>query len=363
MSYTRPTQQQIYDAIEADLLARFPSLDPTLSNSLALGLVSVMAGSQSGLYDYLDWILKQVFPDVATAESLERWANIFGISRTAAAKSTGSITATASSLGTVVPIGSELQTVGGTRIKLTQALDFTVSSPQTANVEAVEYGTDGNLPTSTVVSFTQSWSGVDDDATVDAPGTTGGRARQTDDSLRSAVLNRLAEPPRSGALYDYDQWAKEATDVTRTFVRNWENASTFGDSATLGEIIVYFAMDNTYSDGIPAAGDVTTVQDYIDQDTIKPAGAKVTVIAPTASAVNFDVSITPDNATTQAAVEEGLLNAIIEAGEVGGTIALNKFQEAMAAVPGLTSWTINTPSSGVAAGAGSLHTLGTVAFT
>lgn len=361
MPYTRPTQQQIYDAIKADLLSRFPTLDPTLANSLALGLVSVMAGSQSGIYDYLDWILRQVFPDVATAESLERWSNIFGISRTAAAKATGSITATASVLGTVVPVGAELQTVGGTRIKLTQALDFTSSSPQTANVEAVEFGPDGNLATSTNVDFVASWSGVDDTATVDSPGMTGGRDRQTDSSLRDELLARLSEPPKGGAIYDYDDWAKEATDVTRTFIRNWENASLFGDSATLGEIIVYFAMDNTYSDGIPTAGDVTTVQDYIDD--VKPAGAKVTVIAPSASVVNFDVSITPDNATTQAATEEGLENAIIEAGEVGGTIPLNKFQEAMAAVPGLTSWTINTPSSGVAAGAGALHTFGTVSFT
>lgn len=363
MAYTRPTQAQIYSTIKADLLSRFPSLDPTLSNSFALGLVSVIAGSNSGLYDYLDWILKQVFPDTATAEVLERWANIFGISRDAAVKATGSITATASVLGTVVPIGSELQTVGGTRIKLTQALDFTASSPQTANVEAVEYGTDGNLPTATVVSFVQSWSGVDDDAAVDSPGMTGGRSRQTDDSLRDEVLNRLSEPPKGGALYDYDRWAKDATDVTRTFVRNWENAPLFGDSVTLGEILVYFAMDNTYSDGIPAAGDVTTVQTYIDLPTIKPAGAKVTVVAPTASAVNINVSITPDNATTRAATEDALLNAIIEGGQVGGTISLNKFQEAMASVPGLTSWTINSPTAGVAAGAGSLHALGTVSYT
>lgn len=363
MSYTRPTQAEIYDTIKADLLSRFPSLDPTLSNSFALGLVSVIAGSSSGLYDYLDWLLKQMFPDTATAENAERWANIFGISRDAAAKATGSITATASVLGTIVPVGAELQTVGGTRIKLTQALDFTASSPQTATVEAVEFGTDGNLATGTTVSFVQSWSGVDDDATVDSPGMTGGRSRQSDDSLTDEILNRLAQPGKGGALFDYDRWAKDATDVTRTFIRNWENASVYGDSATLGEILVYFAMDNTYSDGIPAAGDVTIVQDYIDQPTIKPAGAKVTVIAPTAFPINIDVSITPDNSTTQAATEDALLNAIIEGGQVGGTITLNKLQEAMASVPGLTSWTINSPAAGVSAGAGSLHTLGTVSFT
>lgn len=361
MGYIRPTQQQIYNTIKADLISRFPTLDPTLSNSFALGLVSVIAAGNSGIYDYLDWILKQMFPDTATTEVVERWANIFGLSRDAAVKATGSITATASVLGTVVPIGAELQTVGGTRIKLTQALDFTASSPQTATVEAVEFGPDGNLTTATTVTFVQSWSGVDDDATVDSPGMTGGRDRQDDDSLQDEILNRLAEPPKGGALYDYDRWAKEATNVTRAFIRNWENAANFGDSATLGEIVVYFAMDDTYSDGIPAAGDVTTVQDFID--IVKPAGAKVNVNTLTAYPVNVDVSITPDNATTQNATEESLLNAIIEGGEVGGTIPLNKFQEAMSAVPGLTSWTINSPTAGVSAGAGSLHTLGTVSYS
>lgn len=361
MSYTRPTQEQIYNTIKADLLSRFPTLDPTLANSLALGLVSVIAGGQSGLYDYLDWILKQMFPDTATTEIIERWANIFGLERDAAAKSTGSITATASVLGTIVPVGSELQTVGGTRIKLTQALDFTASSPQTATAEAVEFGPNGNLATSTVVTFVQSWAGVDDNATVDSPGMIGGRDRQTDESLQEEVLNRLAEPPKGGALYDYDRWAKEATDVTRAFIRNWENGPAFGDSVTLGEILVYFAMDNTYSDGIPSAGDVSTVDAYIQER--KPGGAKVSVVGPTASPVPFNVTIVPNNATTQAATSESLKNAIIEDGQPGGTITLNKFQEAMAAVPGLTDWTINSPTAGVSAGTGTLHTLGTVTFS
>jgi len=360
MAYTRPTQQQIFDVIKADLFSRFPQLDPTLSNSMSIAIVSVMSAANSGNYDYLDWIIKQVFPDTATVERLDKWGAIFGLSRDAAAKSTGSVTATAT-VGSSVPIGSELQTIGGTRFVLTQALDFTISSPQTATVEAVEFGPDGNVATSTQLDFVQAWPGVASFATVDSPGLAGGRDRQTDDSFRAELLARLAEPPKGGAIHDYDRWIKEAVAATRTFVRNHDNAALFGDPLALGVITVWFAMDDTYADGIPTGGEEVTVQAYLD--VVKPAGAQVTANAPVAFPVAFDVSITPDNATTQAATSEELKNGIIEGGQVGGTIPLNKFQESMAAVPGLTSWTINSPIAGVAAGVGQLHTLGTVTFS
>jgi len=174
-------------------------------------------------------------------------------------------------------------------------------------------------------------------------------------------LARLAEPPKGGAIHDYDRWIKEAVAATRTFVRNHDNAALYGDQIAVGVITVWFAMDDTYVNGIPTGGEEVTVQSYLD--VVKPAGAQVTANAPAAFPVAFNVSITPDNATTQAATSEELKNGIIEGGQVGGTIPLNKFQESMAAVPGLTAWTINSPIAGVAAGVGKLHTLGTVTFS
>jgi uncharacterized phage protein gp47/JayE len=357
MSYTRPTQEQIYNDTKADLFSRFPNLDPTLANSMALAVVSVETAAISGNYDYLDWILMQIFVDTATGENLDRWGAIFGVFRQAAAKSTGSVEATGTVGVGFVAIGEEMQTVGGTVFVLTQALDFTASSPQSATVEAKEFGFDGNIAAAVELDFVQSWAGVADFATVEAGGLTGGRTREDDDSFRAVVLNTLAEPAKGGALYDYDRWAREAAAVTRTFVRNWENGPLYGDSLERGQILVYFAMDDTYSDGIPLAGDATTVQAYID--IVKPAGAEVTVTAPTASVVDWTATILPNNATTQAATDEAMENMIIEQGIVGGTIPLNKFQEAMSAVPGLTSWTLNLPTAGVAAGVGELHTTGT----
>jgi uncharacterized phage protein gp47/JayE len=360
MPYTRPTQEQIYNDIKADLFSRFPDLDPTLANSMAEAIVSVETAAVSGNYDYLDWILLQVFVDTATAENLDRWGAIFGVQRQAAAKATGSVTATAT-VGSFVASGEELQTIGGTVFVLTQDLDFTASSPQTATVEAKEFGFDGNIDAGTQLDFVQSWPGVADFATVDAGGLTGGRTREDDDSYRQVVLNTLSEPAKGGALYDYDRWAREATAVTRTWIRNWENASSFGDNAELGQIIVYFAMDDTYGDGIPLAGDVTTVQDYID--IVKPAGAEVTVSAPTALVVDWNVTLVPNNASTQAGTDEAMANMIVDKGIVGGTIPLSAFTEALSSVPGLTSWTLNSPVAAVAAGAGQLHTVGTGTYS
>jgi uncharacterized phage protein gp47/JayE len=359
MSYTRPTQKEIYSAIRADLFSRFPELDPTLANSMSLAIVSVLTGGVSGNYDYLDFILRQVFPDTATDELLERWANIFGLSLFPAAKSTGSVSAEGT-IGAYVPAGAELQTISGTIFALTEPLDFAAASPQIAAIEAVEFGFSGNIAASAQLFFVESLAGVDDFANNETGGTSGGRDRETIDSLRDRLLKRLAAPAKGGALYDYDTWAREATAVTRTFVRNFENAGLYGDSAGLGQIIVYFAMDDAYADGIPLAADITDVQNYIN--VVKPGGCQVLVTQCVAYPVAFNVTITPNNSTTQQAVEDSLKNAILDYGEVGGTIVLNKFQEAMAAAPGLTSWTINSPVANVDAGTSELHTLGVVTF-
>ena len=94
MPYTKPTLTSLIAAIKADLFSRFPSLDPTLTNSFAANLAEVVAAGVNGVYGYLDWIAKQPFPDTADAPFIDRWATIIGLARRAAAKATGEATFT-----------------------------------------------------------------------------------------------------------------------------------------------------------------------------------------------------------------------------------------------------------------------------
>jgi uncharacterized phage protein gp47/JayE len=345
MGYTKPTLQELIDSIKADLFSRFPTLDVALANSFAASLAEVLAGGVNGLYGYLDWIADQPFPDTASDENLERLANIFGLSRLAATQATGTVTFTGS-IGSAVLTGAELVSSSGAIYSVDTGF-ILASGSEDHTVTAVLAGLDANLAAAGSLSFVSTPAGMDGTATVDSGGLTGGTDRETDAELRTRVLQKLASPPKGGKAEDYEAWAIEATDVTRSWVRNISSAD---DSAIdefaipAGDVWQYFVMDETYTTpatiGIPAAGDVTDVQDYID--ALRPVTAIYTSKAPTAQTIAFNISIIPFTPANQEAVDSELLSTILNERVVGGIIAVSSFYEAMSRVPNLTNWVINS---------------------
>lgn len=365
MPYVKPTLQELIEAIKADLFGRFPSLDPQLINSFAADIAEVVAGGANGLYGYFDFIARQL-PDTAEGEFIERWATIFGLSRLAATKADGDVSF-AGAIGSSVATGAELVSSNGTIY--TVDTGFTLAAtPETHAVTARVAGADGNLGATATITFVSAPAGMTSAATVAAGGLTGGTDRETDTELSTRLLQTIASPPKGGKVEDYELWATEATDVTRSWVRNITTGAAFGDVIPAGAVWQYFVMDETYttpaSIGIPQAGDVTDVQDYIDP--LRPVTAVYTAKAPTAQTVAFNLKIVPDTPENQDATEAEILSTILNERIVGGTIILSAFQEAMSRVPNLTDWTINTIDGGapapVVAAAGAVHTQGTIIF-
>lgn len=359
MAYTRPSLSQIISDVKSDLFSRFPSLDSQLPNSMAGVIASVIAGAVSGVYDYLVWITRQMFPDTATGANMERWGNVFGVTRLPAAKATGNATFTGTP-GSAVTTGAQMVSKGGVKYELITGFTLAAGSEDHA-VRAVNPGLDGNQIATSTLTLSAAFTGINPTVTVATGGLTGGLDRETDEALRTRVLLRTASRGKGGSASDYDLWAREGVGATRTWVRNWQNAGSYGESVSVGAVKLYFAMDNTYSNGIPAAGDEAALQTYID--VLKPPGCVFDASAPTAYAVAVNLSITPDTPALRTASEAALKDAITEYGIVGGSIPLSAFQEAMTQVSGLTNWTINSPTGAVTASTSTLHTLGTVSYT
>lgn len=365
MAYIKPTLQQLIDATKADLFARMPDLDPQLANSFAANIAEVIAGSVNGLYGYLDFISQQL-PDTAVQEYLERWASIFGLSRLAATKADGDVTFTGA-IGSSVVTGSELVSSNGTKYTVDTGFTLAAGSEDHA-VTASDAGTAGNLGATATLSFVSVPSGMDNAATVAAGGLTGGTDRETDSELSLRLQSTIASPPKGGKTEDYELWATEATDVTRSWVRNTTTGATYGDTIPAGEVWQWFVMDDTYTTdatyGIPAAGDATDLEDYIKP--LVPVTAVYTAKIATADTVDFNLTIAPDTPTNQTATESELRSAILNERIVGGTIPLSSFYEAMARVPNLTSWTVNTINAvtpaDVTVAAGAMHTIGAFTF-
>ena len=76
MSFERPDLPTLIERAIADIESRLTGADARLRRSNLNVLARVHSGAAHGLYGYLDWLAKQILPDSADAEFLERHARI-----------------------------------------------------------------------------------------------------------------------------------------------------------------------------------------------------------------------------------------------------------------------------------------------
>jgi len=339
----RPTISEIMARIQADAESRLDADE--LRRSDVNVLLRVLAGVSHSLYSHIDWVKDQIFTDTCTEEFLERKASLFGLSRIQATKSSGTVQFDWEA-ETSIPTGTILQTSNGYQYETTSAAD----SSGYATVRAVVAGTGYELAVDESLSLVNPLTGVNS-ATV-TTAIEGGADAETDDELRERVLACTRNPPRQGTASDYVAWAKEVAGVTRA----WCYPQELGT----GTVTVRFCTDDLTTNGIPTAAKVQEVQEYIEAKC--SVLCELTVVAPIAQTVDFELSITPDNTTIREYAEEALDALLKSEGEPGGTIYLSHVNAALSAVTGEEDHTITTPSTDIAMSTGYLPVLGTVTW-
>lgn len=349
MPLNRPSLKELVDRVTSDIESRLPGADARLRRSNLSVLGRVLAGAAHGLYGFLANIARQVIIDTADMEYLERWANVWGMSRTAAVLATGQVTLTGVGNPTV-PAGTELQRSDGARFRLVADKQL-VAGVGTADVEAMDAGSAGNtLPGSTLL-LTTSIAGVSSMATVASGGLSGGADTEDDEGLRERLLFRIRRPPQGGAETDYVAWAKEVAGVTRVWVRPlYEGAGT---------VTVFFVRDNDAS-LIPDSGEVAAVGAYIDAR--RPVTAEVTVLAPEPLPVAFTIQLTPNTAPVRSAVEAELRDLLQREAEPGGTILISRIREAVSISAGESDHVVSVPAANVVAGPGQMPVMGAITW-
>lgn len=345
--FSRPSLADIVQRVRNDVLSRL-STDDVLRRADAEVYARVMGGVAHGLYGFIEWLSDQVIYDTAELEYLERWCSIWGITRKPAAVATGSVTF-AVQAGSVIPAGTLLQALDGVQYQTTA--DATVTAPTaTAPVASVEPAAAGNRTTGQNLSLVSPVLGVQ--TTVTAGELSGGADIETDNALRARLLARIQQPPHGGAAYDYTTWALEVPGVTRA----WVYPSELG----LGTVTVRFVRDLDAS-LIPDAGEVAAVQAYID--ALRPVTAQVTVVAPAAVPINFQIQgLTPSNSTVQAAVQAELQDLLLREAVPGGTILLSHIRAAISAATDETDFVLIAPAANVTNTTGNMSTMGTITW-
>lgn len=380
MPYNRPTLTQLVDDVATDINAQTGGLNALLQYSNLGILGSVMAGLASGHYGYLDWIAQQQVPFTATGEHLEAWAALKGVTRKAATASVGTGTFTAVN-GSIIP--------AGTPVTRSDGQEFTVQAAATAaggsvvvRLQAAVPGSAGNSLSGVGLFLRSGISGVTGAGAASAT-FSGGAEVESDDQLRSRMLQVYAAPPQGGAITDYANWALAVPGVTRA----WASPGVMGP----GTVGVLFMMDGVEAAangfpqgangcsqyetrGTPATGDQQAVADAIFPR--QSVTALVYALAPTANIINFAITGLGGVPATamQTAIAAAIDGALFAGANPGGITYLSTIEAAIAAVPGTAGFVITaetasagsivqSPVGNIQSNAGSLPVRGTVTFS
>lgn len=348
MAFERPTLPDLIDQGAAEFESRLPGVLARVRTSVVGVLNRVVAGALSALYKYAEYLDRQSWPDVCDVENLPDHGARWGV--TAREASAGGGTARFYGTdGAVVATGAVLQRADGVQYT-TQADVAIVAGVGDVAVLALVAGQNSNAAIGTALNLTSPVNGVNTVAMAQTA-LAGGADAELPESHRSRILARIRKPPQGGADFDYQAWALEVPGVTRVWV--------FPQEQGLGTVVVRFVRDDDAAP-IPDAGEVATVQTYID--TVRPVTAQAYVLAPVAAPINFTIQLTPNSVAVQAAVLAELQALLLRVGAPGGTVLISHIREAISIAAGETDHVLTVPAANVANATGLLPIMGVVTW-
>lgn len=350
MPFERPTLAELIAQAQADTEARLPGSDARTRRSNLNVLARVLAGATHGLYGYLDFLARQVFPDTADAEHLDRWGAIWGVTRKPPAFAVGTLSF-AGQAGAVIPAGSVLA-IGAVEYETDADVTFTGATASGA-VTALMPGAAGNQAAALTLAFVSPVSGVSASATVAAGGLAGGVDAESDAALRGRLLDRIRQPPQGGAAHDYAAWALEVPDITRAWV--------YPEELGPGTVTIRVVSDAAPGGLIPAAPKIAEVQAWIDAR--RPVTANPTVVAPVAVALDLSIQLLPSTQAIRDAVTAEIADLIRREAVPGGTILLSHLREAISLAAGETDHVLVAPVANVAHATGQIAVPGVITWS
>ena len=221
-----------------------------------------------------DDIIDKINIENLTGDELTRF--IFqrtGVMRVAATKASGTVLIKATN-ATVVNVG-DLFAADDVFYEATETTTITAPGQYRINVQAVEFGSGGNVPVGAINAFPTTLVNV---ATVtNESAFENGFPEETDASLRQRYYDKLQRPGKAGNKYHYREWAQSVAGVGKVKVfPRWDGPLTVK--------VAVLDVDNE----LASTQLITDVFDYIE--TERPFGADVTVV--TGEALEIDVSAT-----------------------------------------------------------------------
>lgn len=352
MPYTTPDYPAIRDAILRDIANQVPGANTAADGDYAIRANAVAAAIE-GVYQHQQWLARQILPDTADADFLERWANLYGLARLPAAAATGTI-AFSGTVAAAIPVGTEARTAAGVAYQTTAAGVIGGGGTASVAAQAVAAGAAGNAAAATPLSLTSAPAGVQSAASSGAM--TGGADAESDLELLTRLLARIQAPPHGGAKHDYIAWALAVPGVAAAYC--------YPQRRGIGTVDVVIAADG----GLPSVELVAAVQAVIDE--ARPVTADALALGPSAVPVAVTGTLTLAGGYTLAAVAAQVtadLTAYFATLAPGDTAYLSRIRAVISDTPGVVDYALTAPTANTATVVDSTHvelaTLGAVTLT
>ncbi|QGY57434.1 phage baseplate protein [Pantoea agglomerans] len=350
--FNRPTLPQLITTIRNDILTRLAA-DSTLAalrRTDAEVYGRVQAAAVHTVYGYIDYLARNLLPDLADEDWLTRHANMKRCPRKGPTFAAGFARWDVSTDGIPIPAGVIIQrddlTSFTTTAKATSA-GGVLRVPVICNTAGKAGNTDDGLTmrlASPITGLTSA--GV-------AESIQGGADVEDLEVWRARVIERWYWTPQGGADGDYEVWAKEVAGITRAWTyRHWSGRGTVG---------VMVANSDLFNP-IPDAATVAAAKAHIEP--LAPvAGADIYVFAPAEHPVNFHIRLNPDNPAVRYAVEAELRSMMLRDGVPEGVIKPSRISEAISIATGEYSHTLVSPVTDIAIAKGELGVVGSISWT
>lgn len=346
--FARPELPQLIATIRSDLLTRFQQ-DVVLRRMDAEVYARVQAAAVHTLYGYLDYLARNMLPDLCDEDWLYRHARIKRCPRKDAVAASGFVRWDG--------IGGTPTLPAGTQIQRDDQMTFTTTQTVRASggllrvpVVADVAGTAGNTDDGTALRLGTPVSGIPSTGYADT--LNGGDDVEELDTWRARVMERYYWIPQGGADPDYVIWAKEIAGITRAWTfRHYQGIGTVG------------VMVATSDPANPAPGDdiVQAVREHI-LPRAPVAGSGLFVFAAAEKVIPVTIALAKDTPEIRTAVTAELNSLMLRDGQPSGKVYVSRISEAISLATDEVAHQLRAPTVDVVLGQTELPVLGDITW-
>lgn len=346
--FARPELPQLIATIRSDLLTRFQQ-DAVLRRMDAEVYGRVQAAAVHTLYGYLDYLARNMLPDLCDEDWLYRHARIKRCPRKDAVAATGFIRWDGLGGTPTLPAGTQIQRDDQVTFTTTQTVKASgglLRVPVVADVA----GMAGNTDDGTALRLGTPISGIPSTGYADT--LNGGDDVEELETWRARVMERYYWIPQGGADPDYIIWAKEIAGITRAWTfRHYQGTGTVG------------VMVATSDPANPAPADdvVQAVRAHI-LPLAPVAGGGLFVFAATEHVIPMTIALAKDTPEIRTAVTAELNSLMLRDGQPSGKVYLSRISEAISLATDEVAHQLRSPTVDIALGQTELPVLGEITW-